>query len=190
MNAVESLSDRAVAETDNSHLSRAKMQTSSRSSPKDPTWITPQNPEQKQKQSLGHVASKSMISFSERMDMSRIVLRIILSNLPRSIRDDTPFPQMILISKSIEKKLYQTASTCQDYLDLDTLELRIAALACAILIRSDEERGSKSDRSETCSRLLAAARNSLPHCVMVIVSYETREMDKRLAGVADDFTDE
>ena len=172
-NSVESFSG-AVANTDRSQMALTKMPSS--------TCVSPQY--QEQKQSLRNAASKSMISSIERSEISRVVFRIIRSHLPPTIRDTTSFPQMILISNAIEKKLYQTAPTCQAYLDLDTLKLRIAALACAILIHSKEESGSKSARSETCSRLLAAARNSLPHCVMVLVSYETRELDKRFAGVA------
>lgn len=34
------------------------------------------------------------------------------------------------------------------------------------------------EQSETCSRLSAAAKRSLPHCVTVLVSYEKRQLER------------
>jgi hypothetical protein len=156
---------------------------SSRASPHQmaSNWISP--PIQQSRQSIGDVSSKSMVSSMQRSDMSREVYHLIRDNLPQSIKATTALPKLILISRSIEKKLYQSAPSCNAYLNLDTLKLRIAALACAVLIHSEEEKGSsRQERSETCSKLLAAARNSLQHCCMVLVSYETREIEKRFTG--------
>lgn len=93
----------------------------------------------------------------------------------------TTLPQLVLISRSIEKKLYNTATSPRAYLNLDTLKLRIAALACAVLIHSEKE----GQKSETCAQLLAVAKSSLTHGVMVLVSYETRQLDRRFATACD-----
>ena len=152
--------------------------TSPSSSLKSPfsKWVTPSY--EPQRQSLSGAASKAMLSAAERSDMSRVVYHIVQTNLPQSIYDSTSLSELILISRAIEMKLYQSASSYDAYLNPSTLQLRISALACAVLIHSEEEKGSKLERSETCSRLLAAARTSLPHCVMVLVSYETRQLQK------------
>ena len=89
-----------------------------------------------------------------------------------------------MVSRAIEKKLYQSAASDHAYLDLSTLNFRIAALACAVLIHAEERReqgGTTGTRSVTCSRLLAAARSSLTHCSMVLVSYEMRQLEKRFS---------
>lgn len=158
--------------------------SSSRSSPNGmaSNWVSPSFISQ-QRQSLTDSASKSMISSAQRSDMSREVHHIIRLNLPSSIRDTTTLPQLILVSRAIEKKLYQSASSYNAYLNKSSLKLRIAALACAVLIHS-EDKSLKQKRSETCLRLLAAARTSLPHCIMVLVSYETRQLNKEFAGVS------
>eukprot|EP00804_Cyclotella_cryptica_P021075 CCRYP_019392-RA/>CCRYP_019392-RA protein AED:0.10 eAED:0.10 QI:416/1/1/1/0.5/0.33/3/548/235 len=126
---------------------------------------------------------KMLISSMQRSEMSREIYHIIRYNLPTSISKTTTLPQLILVSRAIEKKLYQGASSYRNYIDESTLKLRITALACAVLIHS-EEGASRGERSDTCLRLLAAARSSLPHCIMVLVSYETRQLDKRFANVA------
>ena len=122
-----------------------------------------------------------------RNPLNAIRYHIIRYHLPSSIRNNTTLPQLILVSRAIEKKLYQGASSYRNYLDESTLKLRITALACAVLIHSEEGGSggtSRGERSDTCLRLLAAARSSLPHCVMVLVSYETRQLDKRFANVS------
>lgn len=155
-------------------------------SPKGQTtskWVSP--PSQDRRQSIGDVASKSMVSSMQRSDMSRDIYHLIRNNTPRSIKDSITLPKLILISRSIEKKLYQSASSYNAYLNPETLKFRITALACAILIHSERGKGpSKQERSETCTKLLAAARSSFQHCCMVLISYETREIDKRFAVVA------
>lgn len=95
-----------------------------------------------------------------------------------------------MASRAIEKKLFQSATSGRAYLDLSTLNFRIAALACAVLIHAEErteQPGTSGTRSETCSRLLAAARNSLPHCAMVLVSYEIQQIEKRFAPLTNTF---
>lgn len=138
------------------------------------TWVSP--PSQDHRQSIGDAASKLMVTPMQRSDMSREVYHLIRDNLPKMMEESTKLPQLLLIARSIEKKLYQSATSYNAYLNLDTLKFRISALACAVLIHS--ENGSRQERSETCTRLLAAAKNSLQHCCMVLVSYETRELDK------------
>lgn len=129
-------------------------------------------------------------SSDERISPNENRYHIIRYHLPSSIRNNTTLPQLILVSRAIEKKLYQGATSYRNYVDESTLKLRIAALACAVLIHSEEggsdgvDGTSRGERSDTCLRLLAAARSSLPHCVMVLVSYETRQLDKRFANVA------
>jgi len=141
-------------------------------------------------QSLRHIIQndKMLISSMQRSEMSREIYHIIRYHLPSSIRNTTTLPQLILVSRAIEKKLYQGASSYRNYLDESTLKLRITALACAVLIHSEEGGSSggtsRGERSDTCLRLLAAARSSLPHCIMVLVSYETRQLDKRFANVS------
>jgi hypothetical protein len=167
----------------NSAAVNQRFTMSSRPSP-DMTWVSPPS-QHNNRQSLGNAASKSMVTSMLRSDMSREVYHLIRDNLPKTMRDSTTLPQLILISRSIEKKLYQNASSYNAYLNPTTLKFRISALACAVLIHSED--GSRKEHSETCARLLAAARNSLQHCCMVLVSYETRELDKRfIRGVSYD----
>jgi hypothetical protein len=107
---------------------------------------------------------------------------IIRTNLPESIQETMTLPQILLISRSVEQKLFQTATSCSAYLDKTTIKFRITALACAILIHSEELGGRKSpsDYSDTFVRLITQARSSLPHCTMVLVSYERRRLAKEL----------
>eukprot|EP00804_Cyclotella_cryptica_P003995 CCRYP_013920-RA/>CCRYP_013920-RA protein AED:0.04 eAED:0.04 QI:250/1/1/1/1/1/2/697/212 len=97
---------------------------------------------------------KMLISSMQRSEMSREIYHIIRYNLPTSISKTTTLPQLILVSRAIEKKLYQGASSYRNYIDESTLKLRITALACAVLIHS-EEGASRGERSDTCLRLLA-----------------------------------
>ncbi|KAL7479159.1 hypothetical protein ACHAW6_004900 [Cyclotella cf. meneghiniana] len=152
-------------------------------------WVSPLSPQLGQLLRHNIQNDKVLITSMQRSDMSRQIYHIIRYHLPTSIRNGTTVPQLLLVSRAIEKKLYQGASAYNNYLDESTLKLRITALACAVLIHSEEGRSgrdsnSREERSDTCLRLLAAARSSLPHCVMVLVLYETRELDKRFATVA------
>lgn len=107
---------------------------------------------------------------------------ILRSNLPESLQDTTTSPQLILIARAIEKKLFRRAESARSYLDLSTLKFRLSALACAVLIYSDEhgqelkKGGGSSGRSETCDRLMRAARESLSHSIMVLISFESRKL--------------
>jgi hypothetical protein len=102
------------------------------------------------------------------------------TNLPESFQNTTTSPQLILISRAIENKLFERAESHQSYLDLSTLAFRLSALACAVLIYTEEYKDGQNNkpetRSETCSRLLAAARNSLSHSVMVLIMFETQQL--------------
>ena len=135
-----------------------------------------------QEEQVNEVGSKSTISPVERSDMTREVYQIIQYNLPQSIKRTTNLPQLILISRAIERKIFESAPSYEAYLNPNTLNLRISALACAVLIHSETGNGSSSERSYTCSRLVEAARTSLPHSVMVLVSYETRKLDEGLTS--------
>lgn len=103
-------------------------------------------------------------------------------NLPSPLREHTTQAQLALIARSVEKKLYRVAASPISYNDMSTLELRIAALATAVLIHTESVRQKKEgkigEQSEFCSRLSAAARKSLVHCATVLVSYEKRQLDK------------
>lgn len=100
------------------------------------------------------------------------------TNLPQSFQNTTTSPQLILISRAIENKLFERAETYQSYLDLSTLPFRLTALACAVLLfTAGYKEGQRLDtRSEACSHLLAAARNSLNHAVMVLVLFESQQL--------------
>lgn len=72
--------------------------------------------------------------------------------------------ELIQISKAIEKKLYQTAPSPQEYRSMGTIELRIKAYATALLlIHSD-------------GILASQCRNSLPLCAMALVRYEKQNL--------------
>ena len=93
--------------------------------------------------------------------------------------DKTSLSHLSLVSQAVEKKLFSRADSYQSYLDLTTLKFRITALACAVLIHSEESGGKDKvpeDRSEIFAGLYAAARSSLPHSVMVLVSYEMKRL--------------
>mmetsp|Transcript_31705 Transcript_31705/g.66354 ORF Transcript_31705/g.66354 Transcript_31705/m.66354 type:complete len:385 (-) Transcript_31705:30-1184(-) len=127
-----------------------------------------------------------------RSEISKTVYQILRCNLPSPLREETTQTQLMLISRAVERKLYATATSSgsnasspqafRTYTDKSTIELRIAALATAILIHAESVRqnrqGQLGQQSETCSRLSAAARRSLAHCVTVLVSYEKRELEK------------
>lgn len=126
------------------------------------------------------------VSPIERKEVSRAVYGILRDNLPQALENSTTQEELTLIAESIESKLYQTASSPRAYCALSTLELRITALATAVLIHSDKSSSSSSNNgiqkrgiSDTCARLSAAARKSLVYCVMVLVSYEKRDLDKQ-----------
>lgn len=125
------------------------------------------------------------ISPIERKEVSRAVYGILRDNLPQALENSTTQEELTLIAESIESKLYQTASSPRAYCALSTLELRITALATAVLIHSDKSSSSSNNGiqkrgiSDTCARLSAAARKSLVYCVMVLVSYEKRDLDKQ-----------
>jgi hypothetical protein len=180
-----------------------------------PTRVSPQLPPPRQ--SLRDARTKKLqVSPMQRSDMSREVYvscskcflislfsidinesvdrtnryHLLKTHLPASIRDTTSLPELVMASRAIEKKLFQSAASDRAYLDLSTLNFRIAALACAVLIHAEErteQPGTSGTRSETCSRLLAAARNSLTHCAMVLVSYEIRQLEKRFAPLTNTF---
>ncbi|KAL3805089.1 hypothetical protein HJC23_003317 [Cyclotella cryptica] len=156
-----------------------------------PRRISPQVPQHRP--SLRHAGTKRLqVSQMQRSDMSREVYHILKTHLPASIRDATSLPELIMVSRAIEKKLYQSAASDRAYLDLSTLNFRIAALACAVLIHAEErteQAGTTGTRSDTCSRLLAAARSSLTHCAMVLVSYELRQIEKRFAPLTNNSLD-
>ena len=116
----------------------------------------------------------------QRTRIAREVYHIIRSNLPSSIGESITLSQLVAISRAIENKLFKGAASPSAYLDLSTLKLRIAALACAVLIHSEEGDGS-GHRSDTCTQLLAAARSSLPHCAMVLISYESRQFRRQFS---------
>jgi len=125
------------------------------------------------------------VSPIERKEVSRAVYGILRDNLPQALENSTTHEELTLIAESIESKLYQTASSPRTYCAFSTLELRITALATAVLIHSDKSSSSsnngiqKQGISDTCARLSAAARKSLVYCVMVLVSYEKRDLDKQ-----------
>ena len=67
-------------------------------------------------------------------------------------------------------------------MSFSTLEFRITALATAVLIHSDKAKNSNTSSdgggvSEECARLSTAARKSLVYCVMVLVSYELKNLN-------------
>lgn len=104
---------------------------------------------------------------------------VIISNIPDSVKSRTTSPQqLILISRAIEKKLFTEADSYLAYNDLTSLKFRFTALACAILIHSEKhgDANRKRERSQTCVKLLAAARRSLSHCILVLISYESRQL--------------
>ena len=106
---------------------------------------------------------------------------VLRDNLPPALETQTSQEELTYVADSIERKLYQTASSPRAYCALGTLELRITALATAVLIHSDrgqEDYNGYQVVSDTCARLSAAARRSLVYCVMVLISYEKRNLDK------------
>lgn len=113
-----------------------------------------------------------------RMEMSRAVNGILRDNIPSSLAYDAQ--DLTLISCAIEEKLYKSAPSAQAYSDKSTLEFRMKALATAVLIHSDTENryDNHNGISDTCSRLLSSARNSLVYSVMVLVSYEKQNLEK------------
>lgn len=112
-----------------------------------------------------------VVSPADRADITYAVYVILRDNLPPSF--DMSDDELVKIAMSIEKKLYRASSSTQAYRALSTLESRLTAMATAILIHTDgvDERHQVSD---TCKRLMAAARKSLVYCVMVLVSYATK----------------
>jgi len=125
-----------------------------------------------------------------RAEVSKQVYGILRDNLPPPLEAQTSHDELALIADSIESKLYQTASSSRAYCSkYSTLEFRIKALATAVLIHSDQSRHEHDDHhhndgyqrvSDTCARLSAAARNSLVYCVMVLVSYEKKNLDSSI----------
>lgn len=127
-----------------------------------------------------------------RAEVSKEVYGILRDNLPPALEAGTSQEELALIAESIERKLYATATSPLAYCSkFATLEFRITALATAVLIHSDRGRDREDDDddddrqrsghqdvvSDTCARLSAAARKSLVYCVMVLVSYEKRNLD-------------
>ncbi|KAL3784947.1 hypothetical protein ACHAWO_011239 [Cyclotella atomus] len=93
-----------------------------------PGWFTADQ----ERQLLTTIGSdKVLITDVQRTEMSRLVYMIIRStNLPESFQNTTTSPQLILISRAIENKLFERAESHQSYLDLSTLAFRLSALAC------------------------------------------------------------
>ena len=102
---------------------------------------------------------------------------ILRDNLPPSLAADTSKEELTQIADSVEDKLYNSASTPQEYKCIGTLESRIKALATAELRYSDKGRGDK--RSEMCARLTAAAQKDLVYAVMVLVTYEKKNSARK-----------
>lgn len=127
------------------------------------------------------------VSPIDRKEVSKAVCGILRDNLPPALDYSTSREELTLIAESIEAKLYQTAPSARAYMAFSTLEFRITALATAVLIYSDkghEDRNHPRRQpgiSDTCARLSAAARKSLVYCVMVLVSYEKRNLEKQQA---------
>ena len=105
-------------------------------------------------------------------DISVIRHGILRDNLPPTLAADTSKEELTQIADSVEDKLYNSASTPQEYKCIGTLESRIKALATAEL--SDKVKGNGDKRSEMCARLTTAAQKSMVHCVMVLVNYEKK----------------
>jgi len=130
------------------------------------------------------------ISPKVRAEVSKQVYGILRDNLPPPLEAQTSQDELTLIADSIESKLYQTATSSRAYCSAySTLEFRITALAAAVLIHSDQSQHEQEGHhhhdwhqgvSDTCSRLSAAARNSLVYCVMVLVSYEKKNLDSSI----------
>lgn len=102
---------------------------------------------------------------------------ILRDNLPPTLAADTSKEELTQIADSVEDKLYNSASTPQEYKCIGTLESRIKALATAELRYSDKGRGDK--RSEMCARLTAAAQKDLVYAVMVLVTYEKKNSARK-----------
>lgn len=122
----------------------------------------------------------------QRSIISQLIHTIIKVNLPLTLHEKTTAAQLVLISRAIERKLYRVAPSIDAYADVSTLELRITAMATAVLIHTEQARqkqGQNTEQSETCTRLLMAARQSLVHCIMVLVSYEKRQLDEEFADM-------
>lgn len=134
----------------------------------------------------GSSSSRSNVHITpaERAEISMAVFGILRDNLPPALESSTTQEDLLQIAKSIESKLYQTAPSPRAYSAYSTLEFRITALATAVLIHSDkDDNGSNNSGggvSDTCARLSAAARKSLVYCVMVLVSYETKNLNKKM----------
>ena len=99
---------------------------------------------------------------------------ILRDNMPPSLEATTSHDDLALIADSIENRLHQTAPSPRAYKSLATLEMRLTALATAVLLHSNQGSGN----STTCVNLAAAARRSLPHCATVLVSYEKRSLEQ------------
>lgn len=119
--------------------------------------------------------SRRCVNPMERAEVSRAVYGILRDNLPAALESQTTPQELALVANSIEAKLYATASSPRAYCALSTVEFRITALATAVLIHSDK---GPQGISDTCARLSAAARKSLVYCVMVLVSYEKKNVEK------------
>jgi len=125
------------------------------------------------------------VSQKERTEISMAIFGILRDNIPPSLEAENSEEDLMLIAESIERKLYQTASSPRAYCAFSTLELRITALATAVLVHTDKGRNENEYNgyqvvSDTCARLSAAARRSLVYCIMVLISYEKRNMRKAM----------
>lgn len=127
--------------------------------------------------------ARRYISAVERAEVAQAVYRILRANLPPALESQTSPADLTSIAQSIESKLYATAPSPRAYMSFSTLEFRITALATAVLIHSDKAKNSNTSSSggggvsEECARLSTAARKSLVYCVMVLVSYELKNLN-------------
>ncbi|KAL9188843.1 hypothetical protein ACHAXT_007221 [Thalassiosira profunda] len=114
------------------------------------------------------------VSPMDRAEVSSAVYGILRDNMPPSLEATTSHDDLALIADSIENRLHQTAPSPRAYKSLATLEMRLTALATAVLLHSNHNAGT----SDACVNLAAAARRSLPHCATVLVSYEKRSLEQ------------
>jgi len=124
--------------------------------------------------------ARRYISAVERAEVAQAVYCILRDNLPPALESQTSPADLTSIAQSIESKLYATAPSPRAYMAFSTLEFRITALATAVLIHSDKAKNSNNSSggvSEECARLSTAARKSLVYCVMVLVSYELKNLN-------------
>eukprot|EP00584_Thalassiosira_punctigera_P003096 CAMPEP_0172538052 /NCGR_PEP_ID=MMETSP1067-20121228/9533_1 /TAXON_ID=265564 ORGANISM="Thalassiosira punctigera, Strain Tpunct2005C2" /NCGR_SAMPLE_ID=MMETSP1067 /ASSEMBLY_ACC=CAM_ASM_000444 /LENGTH=290 /DNA_ID=CAMNT_0013323473 /DNA_START=124 /DNA_END=996 /DNA_ORIENTATION=+ len=149
-------------------------------------WMAARNRQRETDNLIGDSHGHGQISPIARVEVSRAVYGILRDNLPPAMEAQTSQEELALIADSIESKLCQTASSPRAYCSaFSKLEFRITALATAVLIHSDKSHANHEHRpnggyqvvSDTCARLSAAARKSLVYCVMVLVSYEKRNLN-------------